>query len=78
MALHTLPESNSSESPGFSAEATNKNRDGEEPEASESDIVDWDGPDDPENPMNWSDSKKWLNIAVLSGLSLITYVRHLI
>ncbi|XXG98917.1 hypothetical protein Hte_005248 [Hypoxylon texense] len=25
-------------------------------------VVDWDGPDDPENPANWTDRKKWLNI----------------
>ncbi|PMD31136.1 MFS general substrate transporter [Hyaloscypha variabilis F] len=30
-------------------------------------IVDWDGPDDPKNPMNWSRKKK-LGIAVLLGL----------
>lgn len=35
-------------------------------------IVDWDGPDDPENPMNWPEKKKWLNIAVLSILTIIT------
>lgn len=35
-------------------------------------MVDWDGPDDPENPMNWSDKKKWLNIATLSILTLVT------
>ena len=35
-------------------------------------VVDWDGPDDPENPMNWSDKKKWLNIATLSVLTLVT------
>lgn len=35
-------------------------------------IVDWDGPDDPENPMNWPDKKKWLNVAVLSILTIIT------
>jgi MFS family permease len=23
-------------------------------------IVDWDGPDDPENPLNWSKARKWL------------------
>ncbi|KIM94619.1 hypothetical protein OIDMADRAFT_45586 [Oidiodendron maius Zn] len=34
-------------------------------EAGEADpnIVDWDGPDDPQNPMNWPDSRKWLNVA---------------
>ncbi|KAK1573273.1 major facilitator superfamily transporter [Colletotrichum navitas] len=29
-------------------------------------IVDWDGPDDPENPLNWSPLKKWGNITLLS------------
>ena len=37
-------------------------------------IVDWDGPDDPQNPKNWPDSKKWLNVAVLSLLTIITCV----
>ncbi|KAF2474649.1 MFS general substrate transporter [Lindgomyces ingoldianus] len=37
-------------------------------------IVDWDGPDDPQNPMNWPDSKKWGIIGVLSAVTLITYV----
>ncbi|KAI0111763.1 MFS general substrate transporter [Daldinia grandis] len=36
------------------------------------DLVDWDGPDDPENPANWSDKKKWLNIAILSIMTLVT------
>lgn len=27
-------------------------------------IVDWDGPDDPENPFNWPKKKKWLITAV--------------
>ncbi|KAK3950294.1 major facilitator superfamily domain-containing protein [Pseudoneurospora amorphoporcata] len=35
-------------------------------------IVDWDGPEDPENPMNWPEKKKWLNVAVLSILTIIT------
>ncbi|KAI1458457.1 MFS general substrate transporter [Annulohypoxylon moriforme] len=29
-------------------------------------IVDWDGPDDPENPLNWSSLKKGLHIAYVS------------
>lgn len=36
------------------------------------DIVDWDGPDDPENPMNWSNNKKWLNVVLISALTLVT------
>lgn len=35
-------------------------------------VVTWDGPDDPENPMNWPMKKKWTNIAVLSILTLVT------
>ncbi len=35
-------------------------------------IVSWDGPDDPANPMNWTMRKKWSNVAVLSILTIIT------
>jgi hypothetical protein len=35
-------------------------------------VVDWDGPDDPENPLNWSQAKKWTNIATISSITLIT------
>lgn len=38
------------------------------------DIVTWDGDDDPENPMNWSTGKKWLTVALISILTLVTYV----
>ncbi len=37
-------------------------------------IVFWDGPDDPANPMNWSSRVKWSNIAVVSAITFITYV----
>ncbi|ORY09290.1 major facilitator superfamily domain-containing protein [Clohesyomyces aquaticus] len=49
-------------------------REGEEGEGEEQDpnIVDWDGPDDPENPQNWTTGKKWGNIAILSAVTLIT------
>jgi multidrug resistance protein len=36
------------------------------------DIVDWDGPDDPENPMNWPKSRKWGLIACLGAVTLVT------
>ena len=29
-------------------------------------VVDWE-PEDPENPMNWPEKEKWLNIGILSG-----------
>ncbi|CAO1627991.1 unnamed protein product [Parajaminaea phylloscopi] len=33
-------------------------------------LVDWDGPDDPENPMNWSAKKKWVNTICLNMMCL--------
>ncbi len=33
-------------------------------------IVDWDGPDDPSNPLNWSPIKKNLHIGVVSIFTL--------
>lgn len=35
-------------------------------------IVDWDGPDDPENPLNWTPKKKWVNGLLLSIMTLVT------
>lgn len=34
----------------------------------------WDGDDDPANPMNWSEKKKWANIAVMAMITFLTYV----
>ena len=36
------------------------------------DIVDFDGPDDPENPMNWGFSKKWGTILLISAITSLT------
>ncbi|KAI9366748.1 MFS multidrug transporter-like protein [Zopfochytrium polystomum] len=35
-------------------------------------IVDWDGPDDPANPRNWSNLKKWTVVAMLSIITLMS------
>lgn len=53
--------------------AAEPDRISEEKEEQDPNIVDWDGPTDPENPMNWTDKKKWANIAVLSIMTLVTY-----
>ncbi len=37
-------------------------------------IVDWDGPDDPNNPINWSEKLKWANVAVISSITFLTQV----
>ncbi len=39
-------------------------------------IVWWDGPDDPENPLNWSESLKMGNVAIISLVTFITHVSH--
>lgn len=35
-------------------------------------IVGWDGPDDPENPLNWPESRKRINLILLSVLTVIS------
>ena len=37
-------------------------------------IVDWDGPDDPKNPVNWSEHLKWANVAVIASITFLTQV----
>ncbi|KAH7224363.1 major facilitator superfamily domain-containing protein [Fusarium redolens] len=34
--------------------------------------LDWDGPDDPDMPLNWPKSKRWINIMIVSILTLLT------
>jgi MFS family permease len=43
------------------------NKDNEDPN-----IVSWDGPDDPANPMNWPSWMKFVNVAIISGLTFVT------
>ena len=35
-------------------------------------IVDWDGPDDPKNPINWPEKLKWANVAVIAAITFLT------
>ncbi|KAE9987066.1 hypothetical protein EG328_003848 [Venturia inaequalis] len=35
-------------------------------------IVDWDGEDDPMNPLNWTPKKKWIIVGLLSLMTLVT------
>lgn len=41
-------------------------------EAPDANIVDWDGPQDPANPQNWSLRKKWAHIIMVSLFALVT------
>ena len=36
--------------------------------------VDWEGPDDAANPINWPARRRWANIMMISILGFITYV----
>jgi hypothetical protein len=42
-----------------------------------SDDMDWDGPDDPDMPLNWPKPKRWINTMIVSILTLLTYVPSL-
>lgn len=50
--------------------------DKQEPEANkqevDTNIVDWDGPDDPKKPMNWPEKMKWANVAVIAAITFLT------
>ncbi|KAI0366301.1 MFS polyamine transporter [Pilatotrama ljubarskyi] len=37
-------------------------------------VVDWEGPDDPQNPRNWSFKKKWAATAIVSAFTFISPV----
>lgn len=41
------------------------------PEEADTKIVDWDGPDDPANPLNWPSRKRWAHIIMVSLLGLV-------
>jgi multidrug resistance protein len=44
----------------------------QEEEVHDPNIISWDGPNDPQNPMNWSDMRKWLSIALVSMITFLT------
>ncbi|KAL2052844.1 hypothetical protein ABVK25_006783 [Lepraria finkii] len=54
-----------------SSSSSNKEEDTQQA-GSDPNIVDWDGPDDPANPMNWSEKLKWGNVAVISSITFLT------
>lgn len=37
-------------------------------------VVDWDGPDDALNPLNWPSRKRWAHVVMVALLALVTYV----
>lgn len=45
----------------------------EAPASHQNNIVDWNSPDDPENPQNWSGRKKWTIIILVSVVTFNQY-----
>ncbi|CAR30442.1 MFS transporter [Lachancea thermotolerans CBS 6340] len=56
------------------ASATGENRTDGEAAASDPFLVDWNGPSDPENPHNWSRSKKGFVVVQIMILTCVTYM----
>lgn len=73
---HDLESARSSEKPPVSDSDGAKVGDEVQPQASrelaDTDVVDWDGPDDPQNPKNWSSSKKWANVYALAAITFFS------
>jgi hypothetical protein len=42
------------------------------PEESNPNTVFWDGPDDPQNPMNWPVKKRWGTVIIVSAITFLT------
>lgn len=38
-------------------------------------LVSWDGEDDPKNPKNWSELRKWATVTLVATIAFIPYVR---
>lgn len=54
------------------AAGINGEKAGESPSEDEANVVWWDGPDDPMNPLNWPRWRTILNCGLISGLTFIT------
>jgi hypothetical protein len=67
MGLEKIPESIEPPSEGID-EGSQQQDDTED-----SYVVDWDGPSDPANPMNWPPKLKWTNCIIVSFFTFITY-----
>lgn len=44
--------------------------------AVDADMVDFDGPDDPENAMNWPPGKKAVTLGMVTIMTLLSYVSY--
>ncbi|KAF9066975.1 MFS general substrate transporter [Rhodocollybia butyracea] len=73
----TTPETTPSPPTPLPRSSSNNNdtvEDGEAENEADAIIVDWDGPNDPQNPKNWSFGRKWAATAIVSAFTFISPV----
>lgn len=56
------------------ADEESKNNGGEMPMDTKKIVVDWDGKDDPANPLNWSKTKRISQVVLISAITMLTLV----
>lgn len=59
-------------SPGAIASSSNMNPVELDHKVEDTNIVDWDGPQDVVNPQNWPNQKKWAHVIMVSLFALVT------
>ena len=64
------------ESGNHGSSSSSKEAQDTEPTVVDPNIVDWDGPNDPHNAMNWSKGMKSGNIAILASITFLTYDKY--
>ncbi|KAJ4300682.1 hypothetical protein N0V90_002770 [Kalmusia sp. IMI 367209] len=57
---------------GEIAESVSSEEEAVENNEDDPNVVFWDGPDDPQNPMNWKYTKKWGTVILISAITFLT------
>lgn len=57
-----------------SGDTINDSQESKEKPGTDQSALAWDGDDDPENPKNWPEAKKWRMVVVLSFITFLTSV----
>src|SRR6266516_1848249 len=65
-SVYKSPEANASSSSSIEIDV-----DETAPPINDPDVVDWDGEDDPANPMNWKRSAKFANVGLISAVTFV-------
>lgn len=76
-----VPTARSSDSPATGSEKDLESgwttdvptKEAEEHQDNDPNLITWDGPDDPENPQNWSFRRKLIIVSIVSAITFIRY-----